>query len=529
MRNNLIFSILIASFSSFAQSKSMVRPNILLIMADDMGFSDLGSMGSKINTPTLDKLAANGFAYTNFYNTGRCCPSRASLLTGKYAHKVGLGWMTAANLKKSGYTGDLDTNSKTIAEVLSNSKYECYLSGKWHVTSNKYINDTASKHNWPLQRGFKKYFGILGGGDSYYIPNDLVHNNQIIPPPPNMYLTDAISDSAVAFLQQHKAERSKNPFFCYVAYTTPHRPLHAFKKDIEKYKGRFKDGWDELRAEKSKYLMASGWVNKGTAISKKDGNIPAWASVSKEEQLTWQARMEVYAAQMDVMDQGIGRIISFLKSTNQLDNTLIIFLSDNGGNEELEGGEMPMKPGDILKIGEETPRFSYHREWAQVSNTPFRSYKSNMYEGGIASPLILHWPDYVKTGTSKTNAVSHIIDIMPTILTAAGVQVKSTDGINILPAVNGKSLARKAVYFEHETACAIRQGDWKLVSPKSSIAPYTPKWELYNLKNDRGETTNLANKHPDLVKRLAADWEKWALKSNVYPLDGRGWFQKIAE
>jgi arylsulfatase len=498
-------------------------------MADDMGFSDLGSMGSKINTPTLDKLAANGFAYTNFYNTGRCCPSRASLLTGKYAHKVGMGWMTAADLKKSGYTGDLDTNSKTIAEVLSNSKYECYLSGKWHVTSNKYINDTASKHNWPLQRGFKKYFGILGGGDSYYIPNDLVHNNHIIPPPPNMYLTDAISDSTVAFLQQHKAERSKNPFFCYVAYTTPHRPLHAFKKDIEKYKGRFKDGWDELRAEKSKYLMASGWVNKGTAISKKDGNIPAWASVSKEEQLAWQARMEVYAAQMDVMDQGIGRIISFLKSTNQLDNTLIIFLSDNGGNEELEGGEMPMKPGDILKIGEETPRFSYHREWAQVSNTPFRSYKSNMYEGGIASPLILHWPDYAKAGTSKTNAVSHIIDIMPTILTAAGVKSKTTDGINILPAAKGKNLDRKAVYFEHETACAVRTGDWKLVSPKSSIAPYTPKWELYNLKKDRGETTNLADKHPDLVKRLAADWEKWALKSNVYPLDGRGWFQKIAE
>jgi arylsulfatase len=239
--------------------------------------------------------------------------------------------------------------------------------------------------------------------------------------------------------------------------------------------------------------------------------------------------MEAYAAQIDNMDQGIGRIVNFLKSTKQLDNTLIIFLSDNGGNEELEGGETPMKPNDIPEVGEEKPRFSYHREWAQVSNAPFRSYKSNIYEGGIASPLIVHWPNYIKSHSSKTNEISHIIDLMPTILAAAGIKSKNSDGINILPAISGKNLPRKAIYFEHETACAIRFGDWKLVSPKSGIAPYTPRWELYNMKTDRGENVNLADKYPELVKRLAADWDKWALANKVYPLDGRGWWEKVAE
>jgi len=504
------------------------KPNIILILADDMGFSDLGLMGSHIKTPAIDKLAANGISFSNFYNTGRCCPSRAALLTGLYPHKVGMGWMTAADLKTNGYTGDLSTKSKTIAEVLSKNKYSCYMAGKWHVTANKFINDTASKHNWPLQRGFQKYFGILGGGDSYYIPNDLTSGNHIIAPPKNLYLTNAITDSALKFMQTHIKTYKKKPFFCYVAYTTPHRPLHALKPDIQKYKGTFSAGWDVLRVQKSNYLMTKGWTNKGTLITKKDKRIPKWSEVAETDKLTWQARMEVYAAQIDNMDQGIAKIIAMLKKNKQIDNTLIVFLSDNGGNEEMENNEMPKMPlSAIDSLGEENPRYSYNREWAQVSNAPFRSYKSNIYEGGIASPLIVQWPNYIKKAGTIINQISHIIDVMPTILAAADVKFKPTDGINLLPSMLGKKINRKAIYFEHETACGIRLGDWKLVSPKANKAPYLPVWELYNLKTDRAENNNVANTHSELVKKLAANWHYWAKTTQVYPLDGRGWWEKV--
>lgn len=511
-----------------AQQNDKKRPNILLILADDMGFSDLGAMGSAIKTPAINKLIANGVSFSNFYNTGRCCPSRASLLTGKYAHKVGMGWMTAADLSTAGYTGDLDTKSKTIAEVLIKERYHTYMAGKWHLTANKFINDTASKHNWPLQRGFEKYYGILAGGDSYYTPNDLTNGNHIITPPKNFYLTDALTDSALSFMQTHIKTFKNNPFFCYLAYTTPHRPLHALQTDIQKYKGAFKAGWDILRLQKSNYLMAKGWINKGTVITKKDKRIPNWDDVAETDKLTWQARMEVYAAQIDNMDQGIARIITMLKKNKQLENTIIVFLSDNGGNEEMEGNEMPKMPlEDIATLGEEKPRYSYNREWAQVSNAPFRSYKSNIYEGGIASPLIVHWPKYIKKSGVITLQISHIVDIMPTLLAAAGINYKTSDGINLLPSLLGKKINRKAIYFEHETACGIRLGDWKLVSPKANKAPYLPVWELYNLKTDRTENNNLASKHPKLVKELASNWQHWAKTTNVYPLDGRGWWEKV--
>lgn len=531
-----IFFLLILLFSSmvcgFAQQRNKLdtkkRPNVLLILADDMGFSDLGAMGSAIKTPAIDKLMANGISFSNFYNTGRCCPSRAALLTGQYPHKVGMGWMTAADLGSAGYTGDLDTNINTIAEVLIKAKFHCYMAGKWHVTANKFINDTGSKHNWPLQRGFEKYYGILGGGDSYYMPTDLASNNHLITPPKDFYLTNAITDAALTFMQAHIQNNLQEPFFCYLAYTTPHRPLHALKTDIEKYKGTFKAGWDELRLLKSNYLIAKGWINKGTIIAKKDKRIPNWNEVAETDKLTWQARMEVYAAQIENMDKGIAKIIAMLKQNNQLDNTLIIFLSDNGGNEEMEGNEMPQMPlKDIENLGEEKPRYSYNREWAQVSNAPFRSYKSNIYEGGIASPLIVHWPKYLAKSGLITNQISHIVDILPTICAAAGIKYKDADGINLLPSLLGSTIDRKAIYFEHETACGIRLGDWKLVSPKATTAPYSPIWELYNLKIDRTENNNVASKHPHLVKRLAANWVHWAITTKVYPLDGRGWWEKV--
>ena len=520
-------------FYCFAQqqkkSAAAPRPNILIILADDMGFSDLSALGSVIKTPALDQLIVNGVSFSNFYNAGRCCPSRAALITGKYPHKVGMGWMTASDLGTPGYTGDLDTRCKTIAEALGKTNYRRYYVGKWHLTANKFIHDSASKHNWPLQRGFEKYYGILGGGGSYYNPLDLASNNQIIKAPKDFYLTNALSDSALAFMQDHIKSNIKDPFFCYLAYLSPHRPLHALKADIEKYKGAFKQGWDVLRSETLKKLISNKWINEGTSIAKKDRRIPDWVDVSGKDKLAWQARMEVYAAQIDNMDQGIGRIIAMLKENNQLHNTLIIFLSDNGGNEEKETNEKPVMPlADIENAGEENFQYSYNREWAQVSNTPFSSYKSNIYEGGIATPLIVHWPEYIKKNGSLSNQVGHVVDIMPTVLAAAGIKYKDLDGINLLPGLLGHKINRKAIYFEHETACGIRLGDWKLVSPKSAKAPYLPVWELYNLRTDRTENHNVASRHPKLVRQLAADWNHWAKRSKVYPLDGRGWWEKVA-
>jgi len=508
------------------------RPNILLIMVDDMGFSDLGCYGGEIDTPNVDKLAAEGLRYTHFYNTGRCCPTRASLLTGLYSHKTGMGWMTASNLGHPGYTGDINENCITIAQVLKPAGYRCYVSGKWHVTSDKNFGPEGPKHNWPLQRGFDRFYGGLSGGGSYYTPTSLVlDNTRIEPPKENYYYTDATADYAVEFLNEHYSENAEKPFFMYVAFYAPHRPLHAKPEDIAKYKGKYLVGWDKIRADRYRRQLKMGLIKDKWKLSPRDESVPAWKDVPHEDKALWDMRMATYAAQIDCMDQGVAKILKTLKQKAALDNTVVLFLSDNGGCAEHAG------KGNIDIIGTAETNESYRTAWANVSDTPFRRYKSYVHEGGIASPLIIRWPKGLDVPqNSFCNTVGHVIDIMPTCAELAGAQypdkyngkdIHPYQGKSLVPTFSGRDVPREAMYFEHEANRAVRMGKWKLVSKGTNKEPYTGPWELYDLEKDRTELNDLTKQHPDIATKLKKMWHEWAVENNVYPLDNRGWNEKL--
>lgn len=516
-------------------SMESTRPNIILIMADDMGFSDLGFMGSGIQTPNIDRLAEHGLLFNHFYNTGRCCPTRASLLSGQYAHNTGLGWMTVSNLGFPGYTGDMNMQSITIAQALKPAGYTSYMTGKLHIVYDEYMKPEGPKHNWPLQRGFDKFYGHLAGGGGYFNPSTLTYNNERIEVPEGFYLTRAVTDSTVSFIQQHLDQKKDDPFFFYVAYYAPHRPLHALQSDVAKYRGAFMDGWDSQREKRYEALIESGIIDSSWSLTTREEKVPEWESLEDDEKKVWDALMAAYAAQIDRMDQGIGEIISVLEKKGELENTLIIFLSDNGGCAEPQGVRLSVD--QIDQVGNENPAQSYRTQWANVSNTPFREYKHYSHEGGIATPLIIHWPDEIQNRGEITAQVGHVIDMMPTILEVAGAEypeemnghkLNPVQGRSLLPAVMGREFEREPLFFEHHSNRAVILGDWKLVSEGNNKEPYVGDWELYNLKADRTETNNLIDKFPDKAVELKELWDNWAKENNVYPIDGRGWNEKIS-
>ncbi len=530
------------SADSGTRPRSGSRPNIVLIMADDMGFSDLGCYGGEIHTPNLDRLAANGVRFTQFYNTARCCPSRASLMTGLYAHQTGVGHMVD-DYNLEGYRGDLNNRCVTIGEVLRQGGYATYMSGKWHVTNHvgHWTGDRSltSKHNWPRQRGFDRFYGTIAGGGSYFDPVALVRDNMPIEPETETYYyTDAISDSAVRFINDHVRYRANEPFFCYVAYTAPHWPLHALPEDIARYKSRYDRGWDNLRAERYRRMLEMGVIGPECTLTPRDTNAPPW---EKAEDKEWQARrMEVYAAQVDRMDHGIGRIVQSLTEIGKLDNTLILFLSDNGGCAEELGPSSrslsrsrtttrdgrPVRAGNndhSIMPGPADTYQSYGLAWANASNTPFRRYKHWVHEGGIATPLIAHWPDGISGRGRFCKQPGHVIDIMATCLDIAearypaeynGRSIISVEGKSLRPVFEGRTRqGHDAIFWEHEGNRAVRKGRWKLVSE------YPGKWELYDIKTDRSELNEVAAKHPALVNELSAAYNTWAERCHVEPWD----------
>jgi arylsulfatase A-like enzyme len=532
------------------------NPNIIVIMSDDIGYSDIGCFGSEISTPNIDRLAANGIRFTQFYNTARCSPSRAALLTGLYPHQAGMGHLSSENYKEPGYVDDLSKNAVTIAEVLKKAGYSTYMTGKWHLA--KDMSAAGDRSNWPLQRGFDRYFGTLNGSGSYYDPGTLISNNTFVAPGKNFYYTNAISDTAVKFIRQHPKGK---PFFFYVAYTAAHWPLHAPEKEIEKYKGKYDIGWDSLRVIRFNKLKKLGIIDKNCILSERSVTIPAWKDEPMKE---WQVRrMEVYAAMIDIMDQGIGRIITALEEKSELENTVIFYMQDNGGCAEPQGSDKPTVPltdeqkilkpfsydavslekrtvytrdgryvrsGRGIMAGDADTWVAYGEEWANVSNTPYREYKQWVHEGGIASPLIVHWPKGISSKGLLSRQVSHLIDIMPTCLEIAGISypekfnnnnILPLEGVSLIPAFKNKSLNREFLFWEHSANRAIRMGDWKLVAKVKTQKKFIPAdenaWELYDLKKDPSETKNLAAKYPEKVKEMAERWEKEALRLKAKP------------
>jgi len=523
----LIVAVILLGYTASAQTKKTTakkRPNIIIILADDMGYSDIGCFGSETQTPNLDELAKGGMKLTQFYNASRCCPTRASLMTGLYQHQAGVGDMMNTRTQPA-YQGYLNQNCVTIAEALKQGGYNTYMAGKWHIGQ-------APEH-WPVKRGFDHYFGLIDGASSYFNPTMPYRPNQKLTialddkeftPGPNWYSTNAYADYAVKFIDGNKT--SNKPFFLYMAFTSPHWPIQALPEYIAKYKGKYMKGWDKLREERLARQKALGILPQDAQLSPRDKNVPEWDSLTAEEKDRWDTKMAVYAAMIDRMDQNIGRIRAELKKLHQDKNTVIMFLSDNGASSEsIKGpGFTPEVQAANSKPASDPTSFTAYEFWgANVSNTPFRLFKHWEYEGGTATPFIANYPGVIKAA-GMSSQPAHIIDLMATCLdfakvsypkTYKGNSILPTEGMSMAPLLEGHRWAgHDALYFEHEGNRAVRQGDWKLVSQKPAN-----KWELYNISTDRSELNDLSAKYPEKVKAMADMYDAWAQHAGVIPFE----------
>ena len=544
----LISISICASISLENQAYGRV-PNIIIVLVDDMGYSDLGCYGGEIRTPNIDALASGGLRFSTFYNTGRCCPTRASLLTGLYPHQAGVGRMTA-DYETPGYRGHLAANTVTIAEVLRGAGYHTAMAGKWHLSvtemqprhmrhlNNQVIRPTFSDPaTYPVGRGFQQHYGNIWGVVNYFDPFSLVNNREAVRSvPKDYYITDALTDNAIRTIDEYATDDT--PLFLYLAHTAPHWPLHAPPDDIERYKNTYTQGWHPTRDARYRRQVEMGLVDPKTC--KLPGHQPEDVNWNDRTDRSWDSRaMAVHAAMIDRVDQGMGRIVAKLKQKGIYENTLILFLSDNGASPERPGApgfDRNSETRDGRKVtyfgagmphdklpGSETTYAGIGPAWANASNTPFRYWKATQYEGGIRTPLIVHWPaGLTAKPDSITRQSGHVIDVMATCLDVAnldypkefdGRTITPLEGRSLLPILQGKQReAHEAIYFEHFGAKAVRQGDWKLVAAEES------PWELYHLAVDASETNNLAAQEPVRVKQLTALWKAWAARAHVNPV-----------
>lgn len=507
---------LILCAGHFSVATELRRPNIIVILADDLGFSDLGCYGGEIQTPHLDALAAGGLRFTQFYNGARCCPTRASLLTGLYPHEAGF----------PGMTGSLPPNAATIPEVLAAAGYRTFMCGKWHLGK-----------PGPVDRGFEEFFGMLGGYNSYWNPRFYTRLPEGHPQRTyeagRFYATDAITDHAIDFLAGARS-RADKPFFLYLAYNAPHFPLHAPEEDIAKYSNLYAQGWDKIREaryarQKELALFVADWPlpprstippnPSATAHGWSNKQNPAWDSLPADRQADLARRMAVYAAAVDRMDQNVGRVIKDLQAHGELEHTLVFFLTDNGACAEWDpfgfdhaGKENTLHVGaDLKRIGGPESYISYGSGWANASNTPLRLYKHYSYEGGIATPLIAHWPKGIDRPGGYERRIGHVADVMATCLEVAGTSYPADKlapaGCSLVPAFrNEPEAGTRTMFFEHAGSRAVRSGTWKLVSLARQ------PWELYDIEADRAELNDLAAQEPERVKQLAAEWNEWAAR-----------------
>jgi arylsulfatase A-like enzyme len=530
----LRLAVLASALATATAAGAAERPNILVILADDLGYSDIGCFGGEIRTPHLDALAADGLRFTQFYNATRCCPSRASLLTGLYPHQAGVGDMTAdEGPRRPGYRGHLVERTRTIPEVLRPAGYRTFMVGKWHLGPDP----------GPIRRGFDDFYGMIGGfnsfwqEDPYYTRLPLGRPKRTYPPG-RFYSTDAFADYALDFLEASRREPGR-PWFLYLAFNAPHFPLHAPRMEVDRCVSTYQKGWDAIRAERLARMKSLGIVDEGVPLTPrsdwdhpfhhKAGLNPAWDSLPADRRADLARRMAIYAAMVEHMDAAIGRVVASLKEHGQLDDTLILFLSDNGGCAEWDplGFDVDTGPKttNILHTGEDLASMggpgtyhSYGSGWANASNTPWRLYKHYAHEGGISTPLIAHWPAGLKRKGEIDRRVGHLVDIMATCVAISGARYPAglvadeappLEGRSLLPAFRGEPETPRALFWEHEGNRAARDGRWKLVARKGH------PWELYDIEADRAELHDLSAREPDRVSRLAAAWDEWAARCSV--------------
>ncbi|MEM9481090.1 MAG: arylsulfatase [Verrucomicrobiota bacterium] len=539
MKSSAIFLLFALCSSLFAAPAD--RPNVILIMVDDMGFSDLGYHGGEIDTPNIDALAHGGVRFSQFYNSARCCPTRATLMTGLHPHQTGIGHMTQPpgrlyDARPPAYQGYLNRECVTLGEVLKPAGYSPLMTGKWHLGYN-------DPERWPLQRGFDKFYGCISGATRFFYPvapRDITFGNEQLVDPESTtdeayYTTDAFTVYAIRFIDEHFEEQktpesfpnAANPFFLYLAYTAPHWPLQAFEDDIAKYRGKYMMGWDELRQTRYKKQIELGLIDPSWELSPKTPKIPDWDSLDEKKKDEMDLKMAVYAAMLDRVDQNIGKLVGYLKEQDAFENTLIMFLSDNGACQE--GGMFGRGNFYDIDARNASSACSYGEAWSNAGSTPFRLYKHFSHEGGTATPFFMHWPARIQPQADWYHEPAQLIDLMPTILDVAdgtypvqahGNDIPPLDGISLRPAFDGKTLGREdSIFVEHEDHGFIRDGKWKLVgvgvAAKDEVKP--DKWELYDMEKDRTETKNLAQTHPEIVSKLAEKWDTWSREAMVYP------------
>jgi arylsulfatase A-like enzyme len=527
----LVVAVALGVVGAAPAVRADARPNVVIVLVDDMGWSDIGSYGGEIPTPNLDALAYRGVRFTQFYATPRCSPTRASLLTGLYPHQAGMGHLdNVVRPGSSGTTGRLSDRSVTIAEVLREAGYLTAISGKWHLGQ-----DNGSP---PWQRGFDRVLSLRAGG--MYFPTQNFRGGDALTARAreplyldgtpvardaavfgaNWYATDLWTDFGLRFIDE--ARKAGKPFFLYLPYNAPHFPLMAPAAVIAKHRGRYKAGWDALRKARYRRQIAMGLIDRRWPLSPRDPASPPWASLTDDAKDRFDHLMAVYAAMIEAIDTSVGRLVKELEARGALDNTLILFLSDNGANAETGpdgrfNGDPPGGPNSNLYLG---------MNWATLGSTPFRRFKHFTHEGGIAVPLIAHWPRGIPARRRHplVREPAHLIDVMPTILEVTGATyprefrghpTQPLEGVSLRPALVGGALSRtQPLFWEHEGNRAVRSGKWKLVSA------YPNTWELYDMRVDRVERRDLAASHPDLVRTLGAAWDAWAVRAGVDPWIG---------
>ena len=501
------------------------RPNIIIILSDDMGYSDITPYGGEINTPNLESLALNGIKFTQFYNAARCCPTRASLLTGVYPHEAGVGHMTNPPSDMNGhnyglpeYQGKLSSNVVTISEVLKQAGYKTLMSGKWHLSF-------FDKNQWPLQRGFDKFYGFISGAGNYFKPDFprfiFEGNEKIDIKDENYYTTDAFTDKAIQFISEAITDNKESPFFLYLSYNAPHWPLQAPKSEIDKYRGKYLNGWKNLRQQRYNRMIEMELIDPKWNLSYDD--IVSWESLDKPKQKEMDLRMAIYAAMIDRMDQNIGRLVEDLKRKKLYDNTIIMFLNDNGACAEFD--MLGSGPKEQLET-KDGYALTYGKAWANASNTPYKSYKHWVHEGGISTPFIVHWPKGISESIKgqTINQYGFLPDIMATCQELAKTQHPKEYNGNKIKSISGKSLTplfygskeeihNEPIFWEHEGNKAVRLGDYKLVQDWEKENPNN--WELYNLLTDRTEQNNLILSEPEKADEMIVMYNEWANEMKI--------------
>ena len=539
------FKFVLAAFSlSVLAADAAEKPNIIIVMVDDMGYSDIGCYGGEIQTPNIDRLASEGVRFARFYNGSRCCPTRASLMTGLHSHLTGIGHMTNPPNTKGhdageefpNYRGFLNRECVTIAEALKPAGYATMIAGKWHLGFN-------DKDRWPLQRGFEKFYGCISGATRFFHPIEPRHMTSGNETDTEMksttdrpfYTTDAFTDHAIRFIQEEKQGQDR-PFFLYLAYTAPHWPHQAHEQDIDKYRGKYMIGWDKLREQRYQRQIELGLIDPKWALSPRPETVPAWDTLTAAKQKEMDLRMAVYAAMIDRVDQNVGKLMKALAAQGKAENTLVLFLSDNGACAE--GPVLGRGPIFDPEKRNQLHGNNYGEAWANASSTPFRLYKHYTHEGGAATPFFMNWPAQIKPQTGWYESPAQLIDVMPTLLNLAGAdyptqfagnELHPLRGVSLQPAFSGKPITRSVPMFsEHEDNAFIMDGNWKLVGKGVSHhkGPEENLWELYNLADDRTELNNLVKQQPERARKMMDQWAAWSKEDKVYPKPAEKNFKK---